>query len=84
MASKRDIKKALNNLVFDIVDDCYSVQLFNDKKAAASDKLIGEVADFQDGMLTKIYKAKSKVEFKAIHEEIETKGEGFFQAVSAL
>jgi len=84
MANKRDIKKGLNNLIFDIVDDCFSVQLFNEKKAEASDKVIDQVAKFQDEMLSKISKAKSKVEFKAIHSEIEAKSEEFFQAVSAL
>lgn len=84
MASKRDIKKGLNNLIFDIVDDCFSVQLFNEAKAEASDKVIDQAADFQDAMLTKINQAKSKAEFRAIHEEIEKKGEEFFHAVNAL
>lgn len=84
MANKRDIKKGLNNLVYDIVDDCFSVQLFNDAKVEASDKVIDQAADFQNEMLAKINKAKSKAEFRAIHTEIETKSEEFFQAVSAL
>ena len=84
MASKRDIKKGLNNLIFDIVDDCFSVQLFNDKKAEASDKVIDQAANFQEEMLSKISRAKSKTEFRAIHSEIEAKSEEFFQAVNAL
>ncbi len=84
MASKRDIKKGLNNLIYDIVDDCFSVQLFNDDKVEASDKVIDQAADFQDAMLTKINQAKSKSEFRAIHDEIEKKSEEFFQAVNKL
>lgn len=84
MASKRDIKKGLNNLVYDIVDDCFSVQLFNEDKVEASDKVIDQAADFQDQMLTKINQAKNKAEFRAIHQEIEKKSEEFFQAVNKL
>jgi hypothetical protein len=84
MANKRDIKKGLNNMIFEIVDDCFSAQLFNDSKAEASEKLINEAADFQDTMLARINKAKSKAEFRAIHTEIEDKGETFFHAVNSL
>ena len=84
MASKRDLKKALNNLIFDIVEECFSAQLYNEKKTEASDKLINEAADFQEEILSKISSAKSKAEFRAIREQIEAKADQLFDAVNSL
>lgn len=84
MASKRTIKKGLNNMVFDIVEDCFSIQLFDDAKTAASEKVIDDVAAFQDDILAKINKANNKVDFRAIRSEIDAKGEAFFQTVNAI
>lgn len=84
MASKRDLKKALNNLIFDIVEECFSAQLYNEKKTEASDKLINEAADFQEEILSKINSAKSKAEFRAIREQIEEKADQLFDSVNAL
>lgn len=84
MTNKRQIKKALNNMIFDIVDDAYSVQLFNEAKTAESDKLIDESVEFQVTTLSKISRAKTKPEFRAIIEEIENKADDLFDKVSKL
>lgn len=84
MASKRTIKKGLNNMVFDIVEDCFSIQLFDDAKSASSEKVIDDVAAFQDDILSKIHKANNKADFRAIRSEIEEKGDSFFHTVNAL
>lgn len=84
MASKRYLKKGLNDLVIDVVEECFSVQLYNDTKTEASDKLIQEAVDFQDEMLSKINKAKSKAEFKEIHTQIENKAEDLVHSLNGL
>lgn len=84
MASRRDLKKALNNIVFDIVDESYSAQLWTPSKSAASEKVINAADEFQVEMLTKINAAKSKAEFRAIREAIEAKSEELYDAVAGL
>ena len=32
MSSKRDIKKEVNNMVFDVVEECFSLQLYDASK----------------------------------------------------
>ena len=71
-------------MIFDIVEECFSAQLYNEKKTEASDKVINDAADFQDEMLSKISAAKSKAEFRVIREQIEEKADQLFDAVSSL
>ncbi len=84
MANKRDLKKALNNMVYELVDECYSIQLYAPEKAEASDKVITETASFHETALSKIGKAKNKAEFKAIIEEIEKNADILFDKVNDL
>ena len=84
MASKRIFKKELNNMFFDIVDECYSVQLFDESKAAASDKLIDEAIEFRNNMSEKINKANDKKAFKALHQEAEDAAVDFIHKINGL
>lgn len=84
MANKRDLKKALNNMVYEIVDECFSIQLYDPAKAEASDKVIADTATFHETALSKIGKAKTKEEFRAIIEEIETNADQLFEKVNEL
>jgi hypothetical protein len=84
MGNKRSLKKGLNEMVFDVVDECYFIQIADSKKIEASEKLITEVADFQDDLLSKMNKAKGKAAFRAIYTEIETKSDYFVDALNTL
>lgn len=84
MANKRQLKKALNNMIFDVVDECFSAQLYNEKKKGASDKLIDDAADFLEQTLSRISAASSKAEFRTIREDIESKADELFEAVNKL
>ena len=84
MGNKRILKKGLNEMVFDIVDECYFIQIADPNKLKATEKLITEVADFQDDQLSKMNKAKGKAAFRAIHTEIGTKSDYFVDALNTL
>lgn len=84
MSSKRILKKNLNTMVFDVVEECYNAQLTDVKKTAAADKIIDEAADFQSAFLTKINTAKSKADFKGFRTEIETKAVSFVEKLNKL
>jgi hypothetical protein len=71
MASKKDFKRELNYIVFDVVEECFSIQLYNATKTEASNQLIDEVIDFRNQMTSKIHAAKSKKDFPALKNEVE-------------
>jgi ElaB/YqjD/DUF883 family membrane-anchored ribosome-binding protein len=84
MANIRDLKKEINNMVYDVVDECYSIQLFDESKKKESDDFIDEVADFQEEIMTEINKASSKKEFAAIREKAEKKAEEWVKKLNKL
>lgn len=84
MASRKYIKKALNNMVFDIVEECFTIQLFDENKAEKTNVIINEAADFQDAILAEINKAKSKKDFAPINAKIEESALEFISKLNSL
>ena len=84
MASKRKFKKHLNDMVFDIVEECFYLQLTDESKVKKSDKLIDEAAAFQDDVLSKISNSKSKKEFSEISIHVNEKAQYFVQKLNEL
>ncbi len=71
-------------MVYDIVDECYSVQLYDQSKEEVSNKLITETAAFHDAALNKINTAKKKADFKVIIEDMEKGFDQIFDKVNEL
>ncbi|WP_343747764.1 hypothetical protein [Fluviicola sp.] len=84
MANKRLIKKQLNGMIIDVLDECFSIQLYNESKTEATDKLIDEALNFGDDVLAKIHEAKSKKDFPAIRQMMEDKGVYFIEELNGL
>lgn len=84
MASKRTIKKQLNGMIFDVVDECFSLQLYKEKKTEETNKLIDEALDFRDEVLTRIHQAKSKKDFPSIYNQLEDKGVYFVEQLNGM
>ncbi len=84
MANKRQIKKLVNNVIIDIVEESFSAQLFNESKAEASNKIIDAAADLQDDLLSRISQAKSKADFKSIYADFESKTDELYDQVNKL
>jgi hypothetical protein len=84
MANKRLIKKQLNGMIIDVLDECFSVQLFNDSKTTATEAIIEEALSFGDAVLAQVHQAKSKKEFPAIRKAMEDKGIYFVEALNGL
>ena len=84
MSSKRILKRNLNNMVIEIVEECFTVQMFDETKAPASDKLIEESSAFQDSILSEINKAKTKKDFPAITSKIENSALEFITKLNEL
>ena len=71
-------------MVIEIVEECFTVQMFDETKAPASDKLIEEAAAFQDTILSEINKAKTKKDFPAITSKIENSALEFITKLNEL
>lgn len=84
MANKRLIKKQLNGMIVDVLDECFSIQLYNESKTEATDKLIEEALSFGDDVLAKIHEAKTKKDFPAIRQMMEDKGVYFIEELNGL
>ena len=84
MSNKRILKRTLNEMIYDVVDECFFVQITKEDKLEASEKLINDAADFQVGILSSINKAKGKAEFRAIFLEVEGKTGYFIDALNTL
>ncbi len=84
MASKRYIKRNVNNLVFDVVEECFTMQLFKPELTEKADAIIDQAANFQDQILEKINAAKTKADFRPIQEEIEKGAIDFIQQLNGL
>lgn len=84
MANKRILKRNINEMVFDVVEECFFFEMTAPDKADRSAKLIDEAAEFQDQMLTKMNQAKGKPAFRSIVTEVEAKANYFVAALNAL
>jgi hypothetical protein len=84
MANKRILKKSLNELVYDVVDECYFIQATDATKIDATENLINEAATFQDTTIRRIKTARGKAEFRAIVTDVEEKADHFVDALNGL
>jgi hypothetical protein len=84
MASKRKFKKDLNRMVFDVVEECFSVQLYNENKTQATNELIEEVIGFRNGMSEKINSAKTIKDFPVLKNEVEDAAVNYIHKLNSL
>lgn len=84
MASKRDLKKRVNYMVFDVVEECFSLQLYDESKKEKTDLFIEEAADFLEEILHQINVASTKKEFGPINEKIELKSDEWIDKLNDL
>ncbi len=71
-------------MIIDVLDECFSIQLYNESKTEATDKLIEEALSFGDDVLAKIHEAKTKKDFPAIRQMMEDKGVYFIEELNGL
>lgn len=84
MASKRILKRNVNHLVYDVVEECFVAMEFNPSQTTNAEKLIDEAADFQDAILQKINGAKTKSDFRPIREEVEKAAINFIEKLNSI
>jgi hypothetical protein len=57
MASKRMLKKSINNLTFDLVSECFTYRHFHPEQNAAINEIIDEVVKTRNELISRINQA---------------------------
>lgn len=84
MASKREIKKAVKEMVYDIMDECdYHVSSMN-KNAESAETLMDEVVGYHEMMMAKIRATKDKAGFRELKAQLEEDANGFVSKINEL
>ncbi len=59
MTSRRMLKKKINLVVNNIIEECYNVQISDKEKDVETNKIIDETVLFFDDLLTRVHDAKN-------------------------
>lgn len=91
MPNRRDIKKDINSVLADVLEECYSEMLNhpekNDDKINA---IIDEAVDLADDLIARVNGAKKlkgkevKANFQKIMDELQDKAIGYIERLNAL
>ncbi len=91
MANKRNIKKDINSVLGNVLEECYSEILNNPgKKEDEINKIIDDAVDLADDLISRVNNAdkiagkERKPHFTKISEELEEKAIGFIEKLNKL
>jgi len=88
MSSVKSFKKEINNVLSDIIEDCYICQLVSDDKTSAkADKVIDEAIAVFDGLIKKLNDnsvENKKQHFKALNNDLKTKSDALLSKIEKL
>jgi len=85
MASRRDLKKKINQFVLaDVIDECIYLEEQNPDLVERCDKIIDEAVGFYNAMMTKINQAKTKSDFREINEIFDARVDEFVDALNQI
>ena len=88
MASVRDLKKDINNVLGDIIEAVYLWEYENtDKDTKKSEAIIDEAIETFDELIVKVNNRNVdnlKAHYKAINGELETRGKALIDKINKL
>lgn len=88
MASIKNFKKEINDVLSDIIEECYVCQLKSDDKVSAkAEKIIDEAITVFDDLIEKLNKKgieNKKKHYQSIHSELKKKGSGLLTKLEKL
>lgn len=88
MASVKNLKKDINYILGDIIEECYVWQLMNpDKDTKKSEKIVDDTIKAFDVLIEKVNKKDvedSKKHFKSINKELESTAVKLIEKVNKL
>jgi hypothetical protein len=84
MASKKELKKSVKEMVYYIMDECDFAIITSKDGNKAADALMNEVADYHDTIVSKLRAAKDKAAVTTLKTEIEKSAIDFMKKTNAL
>jgi len=89
MASIRLLKKEINKTCYDIIDECFSYELYNPgKKDKEIEKLVDESIDLRNSLIEKINKLpegkKAKIHLADVRDQLEQESANFINKLNKL
>ena len=88
MGSIKNLKKDINNVLADVIDQCQTHLLdADDKTGKEIEKLIDETIETFDNLISKIHDKtveNKSVHFKGVSEELEKKGTEILEKLKKL
>jgi len=89
MASVKNLKKDINYVLSDIIEECYLWQMLQEdaKKADKAEKIIDETIETFDALIEKVNTKdvdNKKAHFRAISAELEKKANGLLTKIEKL
>jgi len=92
MANRRELKRNINGLLGDVIEECYESLLNNEgKNEQEVEAIVDEAVDLADDLITRANAAKKlksgkevKKHFSDIKEELGDKVIGFIEKLNAL
>ena len=84
MASKRLIKKNLNSMIIEVLEESFDVQFLDESKTEKTNALINEAVDYRNSMIEKIHAAKTKKDFAPIISDLDDKVDYFINKLNEL
>lgn len=89
MASVKNLKKDINYVLSDIIEECYMWQMLqeDDKKAAKAEGVIDEAIVTFDDLIAKIHAngvENKRAHFKSISVELEERANGLLDKIQKL
>lgn len=88
MASVQNLKKDVNYVISDIIEECYIWQLIHEEKQSEkAEKLIDEAIEVFDDLIARINTKKvenKKLHFKAINQDLESKASDLINKLAKL
>lgn len=84
MASKRDLKRRIKGVIYEVFDECDYIMVSSKENADAAEALIDEAADFYLEMMEKINEAKVHADYTAIRHLLAEKEEYFVDRLNEL
>ncbi len=88
MASIKNLKKDINNVLSEVIEECYICQLTSDEKVSAkADKIIDEAIESFDALIVKIHEKgveNKSSHYKGISKDLENKATALFEKISKI
>ena len=88
MANKKELKKDINYVLGDIIEAVYVWELANaEKPTKESEAIIDEAITTFDELITRVNNRSvedKKAHFKAINNDLESKGRGLIEKINKL